>query len=247
MKKQAVCVLALCLVLILGGCGDMILVPDMTDEQMELTSQYAATILLKHSKEYDDGIMSVEEMEKLMKRTIIPTAVPTPEPEKNDKDGNVQDDFIGDGGESGIVTDNRTFSDFFGFEGVDFAVTGYEIKDSYPDGEGEFFFAMDATTGTKLLILHVDVKNNNPVDTYVDVLSMKVKCRIFLNDGPQINALTTLLSDDLKTLQDTIPAGTTINDVVIIEIPEADAMNIDNSKIELMVRTNEDSLRRQIN
>lgn len=240
MKIKKLWIAVVLLSIALTACGDT--VPDMTQDQVVTTSQYAAAMLLKYSDDYEDGILSLSEMEKLMKRTIVPTIEPTPEPEKKD-DTDTPNDYIGDGGASGVVVDNRTLADFVGYPGINFNYTGYSIVDSYPETEDEFSFAMDATPGNHLLIIRYDLVNNQGQDEYVDLLSLKLKFRISINDGSSIPALTTLLSDDLKTYQDTIPSMSTVSEVIIVELTPEQVDQLESGSLSLTVKTSDDSLK----
>ena len=138
--------------IILSGCGAQI--PNMTEEQTEAVTQYAADLLLQSDRNYDSGIMSEDEMAKLMRRQITPTPRPEadePQPDENGQD-EIPEELIG-GGESDIVVDHRTMSEFFGMDGIDISFAGYGIYDSYPESDSdEFYFAMDAVEGCELWV-----------------------------------------------------------------------------------------------
>lgn len=245
-RKGAVALLAS--VLILTGCGAQI--PQMTEEQTEIVTQYAANLLLKYDKNYESGILSEDRMAEMMRRQIVPTPIPSIEEQEeyaDDTQGqdHVEEDLIG-GGNTDIVIDNRTLAEFFGLEGIDITYMGYSLTDSYPESDSdEFYFAMDATMGCKLLVIQFQVTNQSAEAYHVDILNQSPRFRLFINGGEQINALTTLLTDDLKTMNDTLEAGESKTEVIIVEITQEDAELLQSSEelqLDLTVKTQEDSL-----
>ena len=244
--KKFIIFLAGCL--ILTGCGSQI--PDLTPEQTETLTQYAAGVLLKYDKNYDSGIMSEEEMAELMRKQITSTPTPTPLPQSEDEkeasqgaSDEIPEDLIGTGAEEPV--DNRTIAELFAMEGIDISYIGYEITQSYPENDtDEWYFAMDAIEGDRLLVLKFRVTNETQEAREVDVLNLTPRFRIFINGGAQINAATTLLTDDLKTLKAALQPGESIDEVIIVEITDAEAQMFNqNAVLELLIKLQDDSLR----
>ena len=239
-KIKVTIFISICISLFLTGCADPL--PEMTSEQEDSIVHYAATVLLRHNAMYDDGLMSVEEMEKLMKRQVMPTPAPTKAPEKEEKPSGDS----GEGTSSGtpIITDQRTLSDFVGIPGVSITYAGCEVTDAYPkQSTDEFLFSMDATPGNQLLVLYFDVYNGGADACDVDLLSMDLKYRLSIAGGSVIKALATLLTDDLKTMRVTLPSGETMREVVVFEIPEDVASTMGGAQLELTVKSATDSLK----
>lgn len=249
-KKIIVCLVGC---LMLSGCGAQI--PEMSAEQEEIITQYAATTLLKYDANYESGLMSEEEMAELMLEMITPTPTPTPIPTQVPEaevveDGStdeIPEELIGEGEEP---VDNRTIAEVFGLEGIDISYTGFDIVDSYPENEtDDWYFAMDAVEGNHLLVLKFDVTNQSATEAEVDILNIAPRFRIFINGGGQINASTTLLTDDLKTMKMILQPGETVQEVIVIEITEGEAQEFGtaDATLELMIRLEEDSLRMNLN
>lgn len=252
MRRGKILIALLAGCLLLGGCGGQI--PDLTEEQMNEITHYAAGLLLRYDSNYDSGIMSMEELARAWTKEVRKQMTPTPFPEvdqeeDNTSSGSGSEDLIG-GGASDMPVDNRTLAEFFGLSGVEITYGGFSIVESYPDDDADnVYFAMDALPGNRLLILHFDVRNLTQEMQTVDILHQDARFRIFINNGSQINAQTTLLTDDLKSINTTLNAGESISQVVVVEITEEEASILlagQNYSLDFMARTNEDSLRMRL-
>ena len=85
MKKIRVSLCILGVMMIFSGCGGRI--PDMTEEEQEAISEYAAGLLLKYNTDQDSRLVDLElleeqEVAKMPEATPEPTEAPeaTPEP-----------------------------------------------------------------------------------------------------------------------------------------------------------------------
>ena len=225
----------------LCGCGGKY--PELTDEDEQAILRYAATLLYENDQNRDSRLMTEDEMILAMQRRAAHAYMPEPEPTKAPEqdadgehaDGRPEDDLIG-----GEVVETRTLAEFFGLPGIDISYQGYFFTKSYPeDSEDDFYFAMDALYGNELLILQYTITNQNAQAAQVNILDLKPRFRAFINDGSQINALTTLLLDDMKTTNCTLEPGESRAVVVVFEVTEAEAASM--QQLRLTVKTEEDS------
>ena len=226
----------------LCGCGGKY--PELTDDDEQAILKYAATLLYENDQNRDSRLMTEDEMILAMQRRAAHAYMPEPEPTKAPEqdsdgehaDGRPEDDLIG-GGE---VVETRTLAEFFGLPGIDISYQGYFFTKSYPENsEDDFYFAMDALYGSELLILQYTITNQNAGTAQVNILDLKPRFRAFINDGAQINALTTLLLDDMKTTNCTLEPGESRAVVVVFEVTEAEAASM--QQLRLTVKTEEDS------
>lgn len=221
----------------LCGCGGKY--PELTDDDEQAILKYAATLLYENDQNRDSRLMTEDEMILAMQRRAAHAYMPEPEPTKapeQDSDGRPEDDLIG-GGE---VVETRTLAEFFGLPGIDISYQGYFFTSTYPeDSEDDFYFAMDALYGNELLILQYTITNMNAGTAQVNILDLKPRFRAFINDGAQINALTTLLLDDMKTTNCTLEPGESRAVVVVFEVTEEEAASL--QQIRLTVKTEDDS------
>lgn len=245
MKKIRFITLLLVLLFLLSACGEVM--PELSESDMELISQYSANLLLKHDSDYDNGLISESRMETLMKRQIIPTAIPTPEitPKPEDETGG---DNVG-GDVDVPVIDNRTISEFVGIDGLRIDYSYYELVNSYPQqADDDFYFTMDASPGTKLIVMFFDVTNESSGDLNVNILDKSYRFRLFVGDNPQINILSTLLTDDLKTMYEVLSPGQTVSRVLVAEVPDNICDEINNGgTLKLTIKSSDDSLTTNLN
>ena len=128
-------------------------------------------------------------------------------------------------------------------QGITITYNGSEICDSYPQEQSDFF-ALDATSGKRLLVLKFGLENQSQTNQSIDLLSKEVMIRVMVNGDYRRNILTTMLTDDMSTYTGEIPAGGTINVVLLAEVDNAVAENI--SSLSLNLKSEADSYTMQL-
>ena len=114
-----------------------------------------------------------------------------------------------------------------GVDGFDITYQGYETVDVYPESSGDdLSFSMQSTPGHKLLVVHLDVMNNDPQEKQCDVLSCNVKFRVLINETQRVNEQMTILLNDLKSYNETVPANSSVDTVLVFEVEDQVAENI---------------------
>lgn len=109
--------------------------------------------------------------------------------------------------------------------------TGYENCKTYPtDSSSEGFFNMSATQGNDLLVFHFDIINMGDASAHCDILDVSPMFRMIVNGNERKNALTTLLLNDLCTVDTDIESGNKIDSVVVLEVPEGYADQVNSVK-----------------
>lgn len=240
-KKWCVMTVVCMITAVLCGCGGKY--PKLSDEQEEAVVKYAAALLYENDQNRASRLMTEEEMILAMQRRAAHAYVaPTPVPEL--EDGNDKEHSDGQGtanpSDHEPVVETRTLAEFFGFSGIDISYQGYFLARSYPEeSDDELYFAMDALEGNELLLLQYTITNLRTETAQVDILDLKPRFRLFINDGGQINAMSTLLLDDMKTTNCTLQPGESCNVVVVFEVTEEEAASI--QELRLTVKTEEDS------
>lgn len=207
----------------LSACGSTI--PDMTEEQNSQVVEYAAGLLLKYDENKHGRLVEEEDTEQ---EEAAETPVPEPESKPEETPQQEEEPEVVDVSEATpAVERSRSIEEFYELEGVTIKYTGFELKDSYPDsGSDDMFFAMQATKGCKLLVLHFDVNNTGGQAVSLDMASSGAKFKISINEEAPRYALTTMLLNDLGSYKGTIAAGETVDLVLIGEIAEEKAVGI---------------------
>lgn len=230
MRKEAICVSTLILAVALTGCGNAI--PDMTSQQEELVVEYAADVLLKHSKNYDSKLVELsvvreaEEREAAMQQAVRQAAREEEQAEKEntEKEDTSSDVEVIDNTGEAAVQNPSSIEDFLKLDSVKFTYSGYETDSLYPQQGEELFFVMNATEGNKLLVLKFQTENLSDTETALDIAQSETRFKIVVN-GVEKNALTTMLLNDLPYYQGTLGPKESQELVLICEVPEEEEIS----------------------
>ncbi|MBD5544949.1 MAG: hypothetical protein HDR01_12130 [Lachnospiraceae bacterium] len=236
-KTLAVCCMAVMLMGV-SGCGNAI--PDMTEEQGAIVAEYAAGLLLKYDKNYTTRLVEKDEQaeeadsEAEAEELSAQDAEETEEPSVSENE--IEDEKDGVSGVAATVN----IGSFLGLGAVQVDYQGYEVVDSYAEGDDlDIAFAMNASPGAKLVVTKFLLTNTGSEEAACDILSKDVRFRIKYGAETK-NALITMLSDDLSVLNTTIPAGESITAVLIIEAKAEEAENL--PELSLLIRYQDDSV-----
>lgn len=213
---------------LLTGCVDVM--PELTDEQSDMISEYAAGLLLKYSPNYNY---------KIVDDSIVAAAM---EAENTTEEESIEEEALEDGTESQpsqnensetaflpgeseqtsevtIVADDieADIAQVLDIEGVSIKYQSYGLYDSYPEDIAGF--SVDAAQGKKLLVVRFDIEGITGEDFYCDLFTYSLKIRFQIN-GRSTSALSTLLPNEIGSYMETIPAGETREIVAVAEISD---------------------------
>ena len=220
--------------LLLTGCIDSM--PDLTDEQTEMISEYSARLLLKYSSTYnyrlaDDRVLAdavlqeslMEESQEESSETLDTenaegeSATDTQSTEESQEQSETQTDESEQAGVEVLTTDEADIAQLRGIDGVAIKYQSFEICDAYPkDSTG---FSVTAAQGKKLLIVHFDIESATNESAECDIFNHNLSIRMSVNDK-SVKARNTLLPDDISSYIDTIPAGEVREVVAVAEIDD---------------------------
>ena len=217
----------------LCGCQDAI--PEMSEKQADMVTEYAAGSVLTHTSGSRSRLVDTtqeynpDKMTKYEKRKLG-IAIPEPEPAPAPEEGTEQSqDVSGDGGDSSGQSEQKseapsvTAAEVMGIYGLDVTLTGFEVLDSYPKAaEGtDLVFSMDASAGNKLVVAKLTATNNSGADLTLDTISRgDLHFKLVLNGGSSENTLVTLLSDDFSALNQEMAPGEQVNGVLITQVSD---------------------------
>lgn len=216
----------------LMGCGNQI--PEMTEAENALITEYAVGLLLKYHADYNG---------KLVDTSVPPPTKPViPEPILDEvvSDNSMEDDeelSVSSDSTTEVVKPSFSIAQVLGADGFDITYRSYEICENYPGTETspeELYFAMKAGQGNKLLVLKLDVVNTSSQESMFDTLTLSdVNCKIILNDGMVRRAYVSMLENDFMAISRNFGVGEAYEAVIITELPEADAQGITSVKLRL--------------
>lgn len=208
MKKANVLLCSVAAALMMTGCAT---VPDLTQTETELISEYAVGVLLKYDKGHG---------RKLVDTTGYETEEETEEPEPELDEAAEVVDVSQDEEESQPAI--SSVEEYYGIPNIMISYTGWEMADSYPpQAEDETpFFSMDASNGMQLLVLKFNAQNLTAVDQTLNMMSYRATFRVSVNGEASKGALATMLVNDMQTYDSVIPAGSSVDMVSIVEVPQ---------------------------
>lgn len=206
--------------LLMTGCGAM---PDLTQEETELISEYAVGVLLKYDKSHGSRLVDTSAYDKAEEGPALEELPVEPIPEEETEalpDTTEIMDVSQD--EEGTEPQISSVEEYYGIPNVAIQYTGYELAASYPSlsEEEDLFFSMDATPGTQLLVLKFSALNTGNEDQSMNMLQYGARFRVSVNGEASKGALATMLLNDMQTYDDVIPAGSSVELVSIVEVPQ---------------------------
>ena len=219
MRKAGTFLCGILAAVLLAGCSSPM--PDLTEEESDLISEYAVGILLKYDKNYGNRLVDTSAYEVVVEEP----EEGQPEEETEQMPEGLADDTesadVGQGEET--VASPTTVQDYYDIEGIEFQYLGYELTKSYPSAGDEeaLFFSMDATEGEQLLVLKFLSTNVSFEERNLNMMDKGVRFLVSVNGEPNQRALTTMLLNDMQTYSDIMPAGFEIELVVVTEIPQS--------------------------
>lgn len=225
----------------LTGCIDSM--PDMTEEQSELVAEYAADMLLKYSPNYHYRIADEEEVasaEAEMETSQEEETMQEESQPSQDLSQTGSGETVSVGAETS-VEDGAEYdlAAFFGMDQFSIMYASCEVTDAYPNAESGVGFSVTAPQGYNLLVLHFDVENLGEEAAQCDLFDQISKVSVNVNDAGYVQALSTLLTNDLTTYMEDIPAGEVADAVVVVSVEQTD---LDEIQTAVMQITTQDSV-----
>lgn len=222
MKKVSVLLSGVAAALLITGCGAM---PNLTQDETELISEYAVGVLLKYDKAHGRRLVDTSGYELATEEpepeepVEEPIEEEQPEPEEPVEVVDVSQD------EEETQPSVSSVEQYYGIPNIMITYQGCELADSYPSaGEGEtLFFSMDATQGSQLLVLKFNAQNLTGEDQLLNMLGYGATFRVSVNGEPSQGALATMLVNDMQTYNSMIPANAAVDLVSIVEVPQGTA------------------------
>ncbi len=227
MKKGKVLGLLAMSAMLMTGCVDHM--PELTAEQSEIISEYAAGLLLKYSSNYNYKIASEEEVAAAMaagQEASEPETEQAAETDSGQADDGTGQETVSPETEPGSETEQNPVQlvadlDFAAELGIDDLIIRYqsfEICSSFPkDNSG---FSVDAAQGKKLLVIHFDMEGLPEEDVDCNLFDHDIKMRVNINGTASAAVLSTMLPNDLASYMDVVHAGDIVDVVAVAQIDD---------------------------
>jgi len=248
LRKIIYAVIPVTLSVMLAGC-DLVPTLDLSEEQSNLIAEYAAGKLLEYAKGHPGGLMILEDVDRTdvnpgMKKEeeaaseLLPPLdnapipdVPLDEPymEMSQDQETIADapetDALVNAPEDISAAPSITLEEALGTNGASLTYDHYEVAATYPPNDTEIAFSMKAASGKELLILHFALSNPTDQDVEVHTDSDNFKVRLNLNGGERLRGDVTFLDNDLMNYSGILTAGSSVDSVLVFEIPEGEEVS----------------------
>lgn len=232
-------VLVICsFALVMTGCSNQI--PEMTEEENALITEYAAGLLLKYHADYEG---------KLVDTSVAPELPPVVEvpAEEIVSDNSAEEEVTVSGsalpseGAEQTAKPALTIAQVLGVDGFEITYRSFEVCDNYPNTESspeELFFSMKAGQGNKLLVLKLDITNTGGQEAVFDTISMtELDCEVVINGNDTQRAYVSMLENDFMAISRTFAGAETYEAAIITEMPEDKAAAV--TSVELQLKNGE--------
>lgn len=223
---------------LLTGCGSTM--PDLTQEETDLISEYAVGVLLKYDKYHSGRLVDTTGYETAedVAQTEEPEETEQPEPEQEEVPVD-ETEVVDVSQDEATPVISATIEEYYDLQDFTFQYTGYELVQNYPPDadENNVFFSMDATEGMQLMVLKFTAFNTSSSDQTLNMLERGARFRVSVNGESSKGALATMLLNDMQTYNDLVSAGSMVELVSIVEVPQSVPVNT----IEFILRGGEEN------
>ena len=247
MRKRFCFLFIICIfIFTMIGCGNEI--PEMSEEESAMVSNYAATLLLKYDANYQTKLLNQEQLEKeeQMQKQIQDEAdrLAALEAEKEAKKQEEQQAKESEGQSSVETVTYVDPAEFLGLDGISISYNGVEYLDQYPKDGEDLYFATTATEGCKLAVVHLGLSNQTAEVRTVDVFSPNARFKVSFNDGESHSIMSTLCSEDFSVFNGELQPGECIDTVLLMELKEEDCVDV--NALNLYIKCNDQTLKTKL-
>lgn len=216
--------------LFLSGCGTQL--HELTKEEEDLIVHSAAYYVAKHNIRQKDGVSAV----------VDPDLIALEEESESvenitESDTEMAEEVIGESegtaGASNVVDDTTiSLAKAVGHEN-DLTITysGGRIAANYVEGEA---YSIDAQSGKTFYIMQFTVANPTGSDVLLDNVTLNPAFKL-ISGEENVKAEVTFLATDFSTYLGTIPAGESVETVLLFEVSEAVAEQITAPTLQITV------------
>lgn len=215
----------------------------LTEDEQKMYAEYAAGVLMKYNAGTNMRVLegqtlkNQEAKEEAAREQAARREQLAAEYASNKNDSSKKENQSSKGESSSASQGISYISDMSAATGNNaFTITyaGYEVTDSYPNSGDDILMAIDAGQGKLLLVTKFLVTNVSGQTENFDMFSKQAKFKVNIN-GTGYKSQYTLLLDDLSMYKGDVDAGNTIDTVLIFEIPEVAASNINDMDLSITI------------
>ena len=218
MKKRIILVGISMMLCMLAGCLEA---TPLTEKEMDVVAEYAASKLLKYDKHYDTPLFYTEEREARLTPTPLPTARPknpTSAPvQGNNNSGEVQNPQTNNTPAYNDPEVGRQLTELISVDDISISCNGYELRDSVVSND---YFSLQAKEGSQYAVVFFTLHNNSKRNIMFDASGRGLEYSIYVNTRDVSRASLSLLENDLQYMEIPVPASGTAEAVLVFEISD---------------------------
>ena len=209
------------MIICLTGCSNQI--PDLSEEDQNLVSEYAAQLLLKYDENFSPRLMTEEMVSENAAAEVVKEEVVGPVSDNlpTSSENTISNEQTQTEEVTSLISgaQKMDLAKFLGLESLSISYIDSKTYDIYPEKENEIL-TVNAEPGTKIVVSRFAVANTSATDVICDMLNKEVTYEITFDGEKKYKVLTTMLLDDFTTYSDTILANETKELVFLTEVPE---------------------------
>ena len=229
-KKRYLFISVIVATLFLSGCGTQLY--ELTKEEEDLIVHSAAYFVAKHNIRQKDGVSAVVDPDSILLESESEAV------ENIDESGTELNEDVMGSSDGAVLEDEATndVSDTLASvvgHGSDLSITynGSYVADNYVEGDA---YSIDADSGKTFYIMQFTVVNPTEADVLLDNVTLNPLFKI-VSDEVNVKAEVTFLTTDFSTFLGTIPAGESVDTILLFEVPESLAEQISTPSLQITV------------
>ena len=204
--------------LFLSGCGNAMY--ELTAEEEELIVQAAANFVAKHNIQQKDGISGLYVTDEMLNPE-------TEAPVETESELETESEVVGDAdtgsNEQNPVEEGVSLASAMGYGSeLKIVYKGSKVSKQFSEGSAS---SVDAREGCTFYVMKFSLTNTSKETIKVNNITKKLDFK--LTSGTlTVKAEKTILADDLSTYLGEIPAGKTVEAILLFEVSEKNAKEI---------------------
>lgn len=233
MKKRILIVGLSAILCMLCGCLEA---TPLTEKEMDVVAEYAASLLLKYDKHYATPLYYAEELE--VRLTPTPTPTPTPKPVgatpiPKEESGSSSGNGFADSSPTTVPTltpapydheeTTKQLTEIIAVENITVSCKGYQLMKSVESTE---YFSLVAKDGRQYIVVDFLLHNNTNEDQVFDASENGLEYSIDINIDTVSRVSLSMLSNDLQYMEIPVPANGTAEAVLVFEVAEGEPETI---------------------
>lgn len=232
MKKFVLTIISVLSISLLCGCSTFKL--DLTASEHDKIAEYAAYVLLADAEEYNDKLLSQEEVDRILAERELESQIKQ-EMDKLDSQQTVNSNNTttagtqetsnqdGTGRQDATAADKDTglnkIDNIMNIENVSIQYSGYELCSLYPN-DPSAFVSLKAKDGKQFVVLSFVLQNTSNQETECNINGREIVYRLYLSNGDNYKSMLTVMENDFGTWNASLAPQSMNMAFMLFEIPD---------------------------